>query len=71
MRRRRPEAERDGYPPPLDVFNVADWWVINPDDPLEQAYARIRWSVARNAYRDGGDWKSHLKPPDWWQHKHS
>lgn len=66
MRRRRPEIGRDGYPSPLAVFDVADWWVTDPEDAAQVGYARIGWGVARRAYRDGEDWEHHLKPPVWW-----
>ncbi|HEY6115421.1 MAG TPA: hypothetical protein VI172_05635 [Candidatus Dormibacteraeota bacterium] len=66
MRKRRPEGLAD-LPPELDVFDVNDWWVTDPEDPLELQYARIRWAVARRAYLAGEDWQSHLGPPAWWK----
>ncbi|MEV7032721.1 hypothetical protein AB0N99_21210 [Streptomyces sp. NPDC093272] len=54
------------YPPKLDEFDVADWWVKDPEDPTEVEYARIRWRVARRTYDEGGDWESHLLMPAWW-----
>jgi hypothetical protein len=55
----------DSYPPQLAAFNVADWWVRDPEDELEVKYARIRWSCARRAYEQGEDWESHMGPPAW------
>lgn len=71
MKRRLPNPGANGYPPPLDVFNVEDWWVTDPEDELEEKYARIRWSVARRAYEDGDDWESHLLAPAWWDSRSS
>lgn len=65
-RRIRPPARAD-YPPPLDAFDPADWWVDDLEDPLQVGYARIRWGVARRVYREGGDWEAHLEPPVWAQ----
>lgn len=65
MRRRRPDPEAAGYPPPLDVFDPADWWVSDLEDRLQVEYARITWHVARRACRQGWDWKSYLQPPTW------
>ncbi|MFF7973834.1 hypothetical protein [Streptomyces sp. NPDC007905] len=67
MKRRLPEPDAVGYPPPLDTFDPADWWVSDLEDVLEVGYARIRWSAARRVYREGGDWQSHLQPPVWWR----
>ncbi len=66
MRRRKPDESAD-FPSQLAEFNVNDWWVTDPDDPLEFQYARIRWSVARRDYLAGEDWQSHLQPPAWMQ----
>ncbi len=41
------------------------------DDPLEVGYARIRWSVARRVYQEGGDWEAHLQPPVWQGQQHN
>ncbi|MEV7501536.1 hypothetical protein ACOZGD_11070 [Streptomyces murinus] len=71
MRRRRPNPETAGYPPPLDVFDPADWWVSDLEDPLEVGYARIRWQVARRAYTEGRDWEAHLQPPAWVDTQHN
>lgn len=67
MRRRKPDPDVTGYPPKLDVFDVNDWWVTDPGDPLELGYARIRWGLARQVFEEGGDWESHLRPPIWWE----
>lgn len=53
----------DSFPPPLDVFDPADWWVDDLEDFAEVQYARIRWVVARRAYQAGEDWTAHLQPP--------
>lgn len=72
MSRPRRHLPRPGaFPPPLDVFNVEDWWVTDPEDELEEKYARIRWSVARRAYEEGDDWESHLLPPAWWDSRNA
>jgi hypothetical protein len=63
-RTRRPSAAT--YPPQLAAFNVDDWWLKDPDDPIEVGYARIRWTVARRAYVEGHDWESYLLKPAWW-----
>lgn len=65
-RRRSGRRPTEEYPPQLAEFDVADWWVADPEDPTELTYARIRWEVARSAYRDGEDWESHLLMPAWW-----
>ncbi|MFE2815326.1 hypothetical protein ACFXGG_33490 [Streptomyces nigra] len=67
MRRRLPQPDATGYPPPLDVFDPRDWWVSDLEEDLEVQYARIRWGVARRAYREGWpDWRSFLpSPPPW------
>lgn len=72
MSRPRRRLARPGeFPPPLDVFNVADWWVRDPEDPLELQYARIRWSCARRAFEEGDDWQAHLGPPAWWESRNN
>ena len=55
----------DSFPPQLAVFDVADWWVDDVEDPVEVQYARIRWGVARRDYLAGEDWRQHLEPPAW------
>ncbi|MGW3275906.1 hypothetical protein ACWDFH_31250 [Streptomyces kronopolitis] len=65
MRRRKPEAAA-GFPPQLAEFDVDDWWVVDPEDPVQVGYARIIWQATRNEYLAGGDWRSHLGPPVWW-----
>ena len=70
-RRRVRLPSGDDYPSPLDEFDPADWWVDDLKDPLEVGYARIRWSVARRVWREGGDWKAHLQPPEWWTPEHN
>lgn len=65
MRRRTPE-ESAGLPSQLAEFDVADWWVVDVEDPIEVQYARIRWGVARRAYLAGEDWQACLRPPPWW-----
>lgn len=66
MRRRRPDPTEANFPPQLAVFDVGDWWVTDLEDPTEVSYARIRWTVARRVYLEGGDWESHLLMPAWW-----
>ncbi|AWT42819.1 MULTISPECIES: hypothetical protein [Streptomyces] len=65
MRRRRPDPEAAGYPPPLDVFDPSDWWVSDLEDYQQVQYARITWAAARRVYVEGGDWTSFLGPPVW------
>jgi hypothetical protein len=67
VKRRSPDVSTVGYPAKLDVFDVADWYVTDPDDPIEEQYARIRWHIARKEFAEGGDWESHLLPPPWWE----
>lgn len=59
------------FPPQLAEFNIDDWWVTDPEDPMEAEYARIKWAVARKVYAEGGDWESHLSPPVWWTPNHN
>lgn len=64
-RRRRRLPLPGSFPPQLAEFDVNDWWVTDPADPIEVQYARIRWHVARKEFEEGGDWESHLEPPAW------
>lgn len=71
MRRRKPDPTGSDFPPQLAEFNVADWWVTDPEDPMELGYARIIWATARRAYLEGGEWESYLQPPVWWEHRNN
>lgn len=64
-RRRQHLPPPGSFPPQLAEFDVNDWWVTDPEDPIEVQYARIRWGVARRDYLAGEDWESHLQPPAW------
>lgn len=64
MRRRRPDEGAD-LPPELAVFDPAGWWVDDLKDSAQVGYARIRWSVACKVFREGGDWRAHMQPPQW------
>ncbi|MEU9258553.1 hypothetical protein AB0D68_08685 [Streptomyces sp. NPDC048212] len=68
-RRRSGRRSTEEYPRQLAEFDVADWWVTDPECPMAFGYARINWSVARQVYREGGDWQSYLEPPVWWDLK--
>jgi hypothetical protein len=65
-RRRQLRPVSSGFPPQLAEFNVADWWVKDPEDPVEVGYARVNWTAARRVYLEGGDWESYLLMPAWW-----
>lgn len=65
MRRRRPEPTPENLPPKLAEFDPEDWWVRDPEDPLEVGYARITWASARRAYLDGEDWEQFTLMPSW------
>lgn len=71
MKRRRKDAESADFPPQLAEFNIDDWWVTDPEDPMEAEYARINWGVARRAFLAGEDWRQHLEPPAWWESRNN